>query len=107
MKHLRASVTIGAWLLLSAGVVFAGQPGTNNNVNCGNAPATNIPGSASPVGGAGAAQGSPFSGGTSGGVYANAFNGSGSSFNGPPSQNAINPSATSQYDVACLKSQVP
>jgi hypothetical protein len=39
MKHLTASLTIGAWLLLpSAGVVFAqttGQPGTNAGVNCG------------------------------------------------------------------------
>jgi hypothetical protein len=105
MKHLIASVTIGACLLVpSAGMTLAqkapvtGQPGTNNNVNCGMGMATNVPGGS----GAATTQ-SPFpgSGGNSGTVYANTKNGFGAS------QNSNNLSATSQYDIACLKSQTP
>jgi hypothetical protein len=94
-KHLIVSLTFGACLLVpSAGMTQ--QPGTNAGVNCG--PALNIPGG--PTGGAATNTGSPFAGGKSGAVYANAFNGSGS-------QNTTNTHATSQYDIACLKSQVP
>ena len=109
MKHLIVSLTIGACLLLpSAGMTLAGQtgtkapatkqPGTNAGVNCN--PMTGpIPSGL--TGGAATAQGSPFntSTGGAGAVYANAFNGSGSS------QNSNNLSATSQYDIACA--QVP
>jgi hypothetical protein len=39
-KHLIVSLTIGACLLLpSAGVVFAGQPGSGAGVHCGTATA--------------------------------------------------------------------
>jgi hypothetical protein len=106
MKHLIVSLTIGACLLVpSAGMTLAGQtgtkapvtkqPGTNAGVNCTTSAASN-------VGGAAGAQGSPFNSslpGTAGGVYANAFNGGGSSLK------SNNLSATSQYDIACA--QVP
>jgi hypothetical protein len=100
MKHLIVSLTTGACLLVaSAGMTLAGQPGTNNNVNCNQGSATNIPGGS--TGGAATTSQSPFNpSGKSGGVYANAFNQSGS-------QNTTNPHATSQYDIACLNSQVP
>jgi hypothetical protein len=104
MKRMLVSLTIGACLLLpSAGMTLAGQtgtkapvtqqPGTNAGQNC-------TPTTASNVGAAAMAQGSPFNpSGTAGGVYANTFNGGGSS------QNSNNLSATSQYDIACA--QVP
>ena len=102
-KHLIVSLTIGACLLLpSAGMTqptpVTKQPGTNGGVNCGMGTATNIPGGS----GASTTQ-SPFpgSGGNSGTVYANTKNGFGAS------QNSNNLSATSQYDIACLKSQTP
>jgi hypothetical protein len=45
MKHVLASLTIGACLLApSAGAVFAGQPGTSAGVNCGTASAPVTPG---------------------------------------------------------------
>jgi Na+/H+ antiporter NhaD/arsenite permease-like protein len=105
MKHLIVSLTIGACLLVpSAGMTLAGQagtkapvtkqPGTNAGVNCTTSTAAN-------VGSAATAQGSPFNSisGTAGGVYANTFNGGGSSLS------SNNLSATSQYDIACA--QVP
>jgi|SRR6516165_5448270 len=109
-KHLIVSLTIGACLLLpSAGMTqptpVTKQPGTNGGVNCGMGTATNIPGGS----GASTTQ-SPFpgSGGNSGTNYANTFNGpSGTNMGGNvPSLNAPL-TATSQYDIACLKSQTP
>jgi hypothetical protein len=108
MKHVLASLAIGACLLLpSAGAVFAqttGQPGTNAGVNCGP-----IASSLATPGNAGSSPGAPFnepgahanSPGKAGTVYA----GSGANLNGHSNQ----PIATSQYDVACLKvtTQVP
>jgi len=101
MKHLIVSLTLGACMLVpSAGMTLAaGQPGTNAGVNCGTSTGPNIPGG--PTGGAATAKGAPFNtstGGTAGGVYANAFHGTGS-------QQTTNPHATSQYDIACA--QVP
>jgi hypothetical protein len=92
MKRVIAPLSIAALLLLpSVGGTLAGQPGTNAGVNCGTAGATMTPGnSGSPT-----VKGSPFAGGTSGTVYANAFNGSGSQSPNAPVQ------ATSQYDIAC------
>jgi hypothetical protein len=102
MKHVVASITIGACLLLpSAGVVFGqttGQPGTNAGVNCGP-----IASSLATPGNAGLSPGAPFnepgaqanSPGKAGTVYA----GSGANLNGHSNQ----PIATSQYDVACLQ----
>jgi hypothetical protein len=101
MKRVIAPLAITACLLLpSGGVALAGQPGTNAGVNCGTATGPNIPGGSAPTGGSGSAQGSPFSGGKSGSVYANAFNGSGS-------QATTNTHATSQYDIACANAQMP
>lgn len=110
MKHVLASLAIGASLLLpTAGVVFAenphmgsskGQPGSPA-VACGTAPATVTPGNAA------ASPGSPFNepsatsgGGKAGTVYA----GSGANTGTPASSHAV-----SQYDVACLQvtTQVP
>jgi hypothetical protein len=90
MKHITVLLAIAtSVLLLPVGTALAGQPGTNAGVNCGTPGATMTPGhSASNTG-------SPFAGGTSGNVYANAFNGSGSQSPNAPIQ------ATSQYDVAC------
>jgi hypothetical protein len=90
MKRVIVPLSIAASLLLPSSVVtLAGQPGTNAGTNCGTPGATMTPGNASMN------TGSPFAaGGTSGSVYANAFNGSGS-------QATTNIHATSQYDVAC------
>jgi len=115
MKHVSASLTVGACLLLSsAGVVFAenphmgsskGQPGTTAGVNCG----TTSAGTLATPGNASLSPGAPFnepppagtgSGGKAGTVYA----GSGANTGTPASPNAV-----SQYDVACLQvtTQVP
>jgi hypothetical protein len=102
MKHLIACVTIGACLLLSAGVVFAGQPGTSNGVNCGGSGPGPQSGLLTP-GNSASSPGAPFnepfpvgtgSGGTAGGMYA----GSGANLNTPANSHAV-----SQYDVACLQ----
>jgi hypothetical protein len=105
MKHVLASLTIGACLLLPAGSVFAtGQPGTSAGINCGTASAPMTPGQAA------ASPGAPFNepapigtsktGGKAGQVYAGS---------GPSATHAASPNAVSQYDVACLKvtTQVP
>ena len=116
MKHVLASLAIGACLLLpSAGVVFGagptaktpaqspttGQPGTSAGVNCGGA---GVPGGGLPTPGHSASSpGAPFnepapvgigSGGVAGGVYA----GSGASLGAANSTAAV-----SQYDVACAR----
>ena len=95
MKRVMAPLSIAACLLLPpGGGVLAGQPGTNAGVNCGAIGSTGgiTPGkSGSPTN-----MGSPFAGGKSGSVYANAFNGSGSQSPNAPLQ------ATSQYDIACF-----
>jgi hypothetical protein len=89
---LMASIATAACLVLSSAGV-AGQPGTNAGVNCGTAGATMTPGNS----GSSTNPGSPFAGAMgAGGVYANAFNGSGSQQ--APSTN-LHP--TSQYDIAC------
>src|ERR1700738_4697466 len=96
MKHVLASLTIGACLLVpSASIVFAtGQPGSPA-VACGTAPATATPGNAA------ASPGSPLnatsatsSGGTAGKVYAGSR---------PGAPATASPNAVSQYDVACLR----
>jgi hypothetical protein len=90
MKRVIAALAIAACMLLpSVGAALAGQPGTNAGVNCGTPGATITPGHSA------SNSGSPFAGGTSGSVYANAFNGSGSQSPNAP----VN--ATSQYDIAC------
>jgi hypothetical protein len=92
MKRVIAPLAIAACILLpSVGAALAGQPGTNAGVNCGTPGATMTPGNS----GSSTNKGSPFSGGVSGSVYANAFNGSGSQSPNAPLQ------ATSQYDIAC------
>src|SRR6476661_4713282 len=101
MKHLLASLTIGACLLLpSAGVVLGAAKG----VGCGVSPgATMTPGNAA------RSPGSPFNepnsqfpgspGGTGGQNYAG---------NGPNSvAHANSTAAVSQYDVACLNVTPP
>jgi hypothetical protein len=121
MKHVIASLTIGACLVLpSAGVAFAanphpsnpstntgtgkGQPGANNaagGVGCEvTANAGTTPGHAS------SAPGSPFnepginspSGGNAGTHYAG---------NGANTSTPANSAAVSEYDVACLQHSVP
>jgi len=89
------SLALGVCLLaLSAGVALAaGQPGTNAGVNCGDTGATSTPGAS------GAAPGSPFSGGTAGGVYANTSNQGGTPFAKRGSSAPLE--STSQYDIAC------
>jgi hypothetical protein len=108
MKHVLASLTIGACLLLpSAGVVLGagpptkpavnpttGQHGSNHGPSCGTPGAVNTPGNAI------AAPGAPFnSNGQAGAVYA-----------GNPgtasAANANSTAAVSQYDVACAN-QMP
>ena len=113
MKHVLASLAIGAFLLLpSAGVVLGagppakpaqspttGQPGTSAGVNCGGAGSGGLP----TPGHSASSPGAPFnepapvgigSGGVAGGVYA----GSGASLGAANSTAAV-----SQYDVACAR----
>lgn len=92
MKHVIASLTIGACLLLpSSGVVFAASGTVNPNrphVSCGTGSATSIPGNAGS-----SSTNSPFNpAGLSGMVYAG----------GPLSHSSTNPNAFAGYDVACL-----
>ena len=110
MKHVLASLTFSACLLLpSAGAVFGqttGQPGTSAGVNCGGAgPASSglpTPGHAASSPGAPFNEPAPVgigSGGKAGAKYA----GSGANTGTP-----ANSVAVSQYDVACLHQlQVP
>jgi len=109
MKHVLASLAIGACLLLPSGGVVLGagktlqtpttkQPGTTAGFNCATATAPVEPGNA------GTAPGSAFNEttpGTAGTVYAG---------NGLPSlTNANSSAAVSQYDTACraLSGQPP
>ena len=112
MKHVLASLTIGACLLLpSAGVVLGagpptkpaqnpttGQHGSNHGFSCTTSGAgINTPGNAI------AAPGSPFNpGGQAGNVYAG-------NMGTASAANANSTAAVSQYDVACLQvtTQVP
>ena len=93
---LTASIAAAACVLLSSAGV-GGQPGTNAGVNCGTNPVTGVTLNAPGGSGSSTNTGSPFAGGMSGSVYANAFNGSGSQQ--APSTN-LHP--TSQYDIACF-----
>jgi hypothetical protein len=112
MKHVTASLAIGACLLLgSAGIALAanphhfttsptGQPGTNNGISCGDANATSAPSGAVNGGG------SPFNPDPTkpnGIVYAgNTGNPTGPGGVGNPAH------AVSQYDVACFQAtQMP
>ena len=110
MKHVIASLTIGACLLLpSAGVVLAanphpsttsgtGQPGSNNGISCGGTNATSAPSGS--VNG----NGSPFNPTptTPNGItYAgNMGNPTGP---GGVASGTANSAAVSQYDVACFQ----
>ena len=100
MKHALASLTIGACLLLPAGVVLGAspttkQPGASAGVACLNGSATMTPGQAA------SAPGSVFNepgtltqaGGTAGQHYAGQPN--------TPSLAANSTAAVSQYDIAC------
>ena len=109
MKHVLASLTIGACLLLpSAGVVLGagpptkpaqnpttGQQGSNHGFSCTTSgTGINTPGAAI------AAPGSPFNpGGQAGTVYAG-------NMNTASAANANSTAAVAQYDVACSH-QVP
>jgi hypothetical protein len=105
MKHVLASLTVGACLLLpSAGSVFAGQPGSSAGVACGGAgtmpPTPNLmtPGQAASAPGSVFNEPAPVgigSGGVAGGVYAGQP--------GTPSLQNGSAHAVSQYDVACLQ----
>jgi hypothetical protein len=109
MKHLLASLTIGAWLLLpTAGVVLGAgktlqtpttkQPGTTAGFNCGTASAPMEPGNAAGAPGSAFNETTPGQAGT---VYAG---------NGAASvANANSTAAVSQYDAACrqLSAQPP
>jgi hypothetical protein len=96
MKRAITPLSIAACMLVaSVGAAPAGQPGTNAGVNCG---AIGLTGGITPGNsGSSTNTGSPFAGAMgAGGVYANAFNGSGSQSPNAPVQ------ATSQYDIACF-----
>jgi hypothetical protein len=115
MKHVLASLAIGACLLLpSAGVVLGagpptkpaqnpatGQPGTSAGFNCGGA---GMPGLLTP-GQAASAPGAPFNepapvGIGSGGVAGQHYAGND---NTASLANANSMAAVSQYDVACVQ----
>jgi hypothetical protein len=121
MKHVIASLTVGAYLLLaSGGVVLAanphptnpsantgtgkGQPGANNAAGGVGCEVTTGPGTT--PGHASSSPGSPFnepminspSGGNAGSHYA----GSGANTGTP-----ANSAAVSEYDVACFQHSVP
>jgi hypothetical protein len=118
MKHVLASLAIGACLLLpSAGVVLsagktlqtppsmAKQPGTTAGFNCGTSTAPMEPGNAANA--TGSAFNEPFpvgtgSGGVAGGVYAG-------NTGTASAANANSTAAVAQYDTACraLSGQPP
>ena len=105
MKHVIASLTIGACLLLpSAGVALAtGQPGSSAGVACTvSANALQTPGNSGSASNPGGTNGSPFNQAIAK-IYAG-NPGSPTTSNGHASSNAV-----SQYDVACLQvsKQVP
>jgi hypothetical protein len=97
MKNVIAFATISACVLvLSGGAALAGQPGHNPATGAGANCATAA--NSAPSDGAAEATGSPFNtttGGVAGGHYA------GSTL--PLSS----PHAFSNYDIACVKAQVP
>jgi hypothetical protein len=117
MKHVVASLTIGACLLLcSAGVVFAenphgataglgvtkGQPGTQPNMQPGGASCGTLTGGAPPgqLGG-GLSSNSPFALDAIGMQK----NYAGTPTN--PGNSTKNANANSQYDVACFQHRMP
>src|SRR5258708_2972096 len=105
MKHVLASLTIGACLLLpSVGVVFAtGQPGASAGVQCTiSANALQTPGNSGSATNPAGTNGSPFNQAIAKTYAGNP--GSPTTSNGHASPNAV-----SQYDVACLRvtTQVP
>jgi hypothetical protein len=96
-KLLLSVAMLAALLLGSVGIATAASPGTQGQPgqSCQNPATSTTPGNAS------GAPGSPFNAnGTSGGVYAN---GPGSTPNG----GVTNPTAVSQYDVACFQNSQP
>jgi len=113
MKHLLASLAIGACLLLpSAGVVLGagpptkpsqnpitGQPGTSAGFNCGTASAPTTPGQAASAPGAPFNEPAPVGTGP-GGVAGQHYAGND---NTASLANANSTAAVSQYDVACVQ----
>jgi hypothetical protein len=110
MKHLIASLTIGACLTVSsAGIVLAadphpstisgtGQPGSNNGISCNTGAVGPGPG------GSVSANGSPFNTNVNKTYAGNPGNPTGPGGN----SNANTAHAVSQYDVACFQhSQLP
>ena len=122
MKHLIASVTIGACLLLSAGAVFAGpngtstgQPGSGAGNHCGLTNPNNLllltaPGpNAVPAGNASAFNGAPGNLGPNGQPLAGLrYAGSPFSSNTEGQEQSMAAVNGGQYDVACLNAtQMP
>ena len=116
MKHVLASLAIGACLLLpSAGVVLAagktlqtpttGQRGTTAGFNCGTSTAPTEPGNAANAPGSAFNEPAPVgtgSGGVAGGVYAG-------NTGTASAAHANSTAAVAQYDTACraLSGQPP
>jgi hypothetical protein len=109
MKHVIASVTIGAWLLLpSAGVTLAadphtftmtkGQPGTSNGITCNTGSVGGGPGGSVNAINPSGMNGSPFDP-----AVPKTYAGNTGNPTGPGGTANSNPAAVSQYDVACFQ----
>jgi hypothetical protein len=115
MKHVVASLTIGACLLLpSAGVVLAanrhlsnpstvsgtgkGQPGSNHGTSCNTGSVGPGPGGSVSASNPSGTNGSPFNQ-----AIAKTYAGNPGNPTGPGGTANANPAAVSQYDVACFQ----
>jgi hypothetical protein len=109
MKHVIASVTIGAWLLLpSAGIVLAadphtvtqtkGQPGTVNGITCNTGSVGGGPGGSVNAINPSGTNGSPFDPNVP-----KTYSGNPGNPTGPGGTANNSPHAVSEYDVACFQ----
>ena len=99
-KLLAVAALVSVLLLVLAGIALADSTGNQGqpSQSCQDPATSTTPGNAGNPNNTG----SPFSpNGTSGGVYANGFG------TGGPNGHITNPTAVSQYDVACFQNSQP
>jgi hypothetical protein len=104
MRKLHFGIAVLAvFLFVAVGIATAANPGTQGQPgqSCQNPATSTTPGNAAN------AQGSPFNpNGVSGGVYANGP-GTGGPGTATGTGHITNPTAVSQYDVACFQNSQP
>jgi|GraSoiStandDraft_41_1057321.scaffolds.fasta_scaffold5385199_1 hypothetical protein len=98
-KLLIIAATVSVLLFGLTGIAFADPTGNQGqpSQSCGSTTAPNTPGG----GNSSQSTGSPFAGASSAGVYANGVG------TGGPNGAITNPTAVSQYDVACFQVSQP